>query len=70
MIEKPDKALVVHAARLLDTGEGENVVLLTTDKPAGRAAETFLPQHGFSDRIEYRYVSVTYLETITAEKFR
>jgi hypothetical protein len=43
---------------------------LTTDKPAGKAAETLLPQHGFSDRIEFRYVSVEYLETLTATEFR
>jgi len=70
MIEKTDTALVGRAGWLLDTGEGENVVLLTTDKPAGQAAETFLAQHGFSDRIEYRYVSLAYLETITADEFR
>ena len=69
-IEKADPALVGLAAQLLDTGETDHVVLLTTDKPAGRAAETLLPQHGFSDRIEFRYVSVEYLETLTATEFR
>ena len=54
-IEKADPALVGLAAQLLDTGAADHVVLLTTDKPAGRAAETLLPQHGFSDRIEFRY---------------
>jgi hypothetical protein len=70
VIEKADTALVGLAAQLLDTEETDNVVLLTTDKPAGRAAETLLPQHGFSDRIEFRYVSVEYLETLTADEFR
>ncbi|AUV84578.1 hypothetical protein C2R22_23845 (plasmid) [Salinigranum rubrum] len=68
--EKTDTALVGLAAQVLDTGEADYVILLTTDKPAGRAAETLLPQHGFSDRIEFRYVSVEYLETITANEFR
>lgn len=68
--EKADTALVGLAAQVLDTGEADHVVLLTTDKPAGRAAETLLPQHGFGDRIEFRYVSVEYLETITANEFR
>lgn len=68
--EKADTALVGLAAQVLDTGQADHVVLLTTDKPAGRAAETLLPQHGFSDRIEFRYVSVEYLETITADEFR
>ena len=69
-IEKADTALVGLAAQVLDTRESEDVVLLTTDKPAGRAAETLLPQHGFSDRIEFQYVSLEYLETITANEFR
>ncbi|MFD1632144.1 hypothetical protein ACOZ4L_16725 (plasmid) [Haloplanus ruber] len=68
--EKADTALVGLAAQILDTGQADHVVLLTTDKPAGQAAETLLPQHGFSDRIEYRYVSVEYLETITSNEFR
>ena len=68
-IEKADTALVGLAAQLLDSGRATHITLLTTDKPAGRAAETLLPQHGFSDRIEYRYVSVAFLETITAESF-
>ena len=45
-IEKVDPALVGLAAQLLDTGEADQIVLLTTDKPAGKAAETLLPQHG------------------------
>jgi hypothetical protein len=69
-IEKADTALVGLAAQMLDTGKTDDVVLLTTDKPAGRAAETLLPQHGFSDCIDFRYVSVEYLETLTADEFR
>ena len=69
-IEKADPALVGLAAQLLDTGEADQIVLLTTNKPAGKAAETLLPQHGFSDRIEFRYVGVEYLETLTATEFR
>lgn len=70
VIEKADTALVGLAAELLDSGQADHVVLLTTDKPAGRAAEALLPQHGFSDRVEFRYVSVDYLETLTADEFR
>lgn len=70
IIEKADSALVGLAAQLLDTGQADNIVLLTTDNPAGRAAETLLPQHGFRGCIEFRYVSVAYLETITADDFR
>jgi len=70
IIEKADTALVGLAAQLLDTGQADHVVLLTTDKPAGRAAETLLPRHGFSDCIEFQYASVEYLETITANEFR
>ncbi|CCQ34970.1 hypothetical protein HLRTI_003087 [Halorhabdus tiamatea SARL4B] len=69
IIEKADTALVGLAAQVLDTGEADHVVLLTTDKPAGRAAEALLPQHGFSDSIEFRYVSVAYLESLTADEF-
>lgn len=70
LTEKADTALVGLAAQLLDTGEADEVVLLTTDKPVGRAAETLLPSHGFSDRIEYRYVSEEYLDKITVAEFR
>ncbi|WP_193310642.1 hypothetical protein [Halorubrum halophilum] len=70
VIEKADTALVGLAAQLFETGEADHVVLLTTDKPAGRAAESLLPQHGFRDRLEFRYVSVRYLETITANEFQ
>jgi len=69
-IEKADTALVGLAAQLLDTANADNIVLLTTDKPAGRAVETLLPQHGFGDCIDFRYVSVEYLETLTANHFR
>lgn len=70
VIEKADTALVGLAAQLLDTGKAESVVLLTTDKPAGRAAETLLSHHDFGNRIEYRYTSEEYLETITPAEFR
>ena len=69
-IEKADTALIGLAAQLLDTGRADYVVLLTTDKPAGRAGETLLPEHGFGGRFEYRYVSVDHLETLTAGAFR
>lgn len=68
-IEKTDTALVGLAAQLLNSGQADHVVLLTTDKPAGRAAETLLPKHGFNKQITYRYASVEYLETITAKDF-
>ena len=45
------------------------VILLTTDEPAGEAAETLLPEHGSRDQIEYQYVSTEYLESITASRF-
>lgn len=68
-IEKADTALLGLAAQLLDSGQADNAVVLTTDKPAGRAAETLLAQHGFDGQIEYRYVSVRLLETISADDF-
>ena len=68
-IEKADTALVGLAVQLLDVGQADHVVLLTTDKPAGRAAETLLPKYGFDDQITYRYASVDFLETITAKEF-
>ncbi|WP_136591972.1 hypothetical protein [Salinigranum halophilum] len=70
IIEKADTALVGLAVQVLDDGEANRVVLLTTDKPAGRAAETLLPQYGFGERLEFRYVSVEYLETLTSDEFR
>jgi hypothetical protein len=69
-IEKADTALVGLAAQSLDTGRADHVVLLTTDKPAGRAAESILSRHGLAERIEFRYVSVSFLESITAADFR
>ena len=69
-VEKADTVLIGLAAQLLDTGDADNVALLTTDKPAGNAAETLLSEHGFEGRIEYRYVSEEYLETIDANEFR
>lgn len=69
-VEKADTALVGLAAQLLVTDGADEVVLLTTDKPAGRAAETLLSNHGFADGIEYRYVDEELLETITAADFR
>jgi len=68
-IEKADTALAGLAAQVLDSDDADQVVILTTDKPAGKAAKTLLPQHGFSDNIEYQYVSVDYLETLTADDF-
>lgn len=68
-VEKTDTALLGLAVQLL-AGEVENVVLLTTDKPAGQAAERLLPKHGFGDRIDYRYASEEFLATITAREFR
>ncbi|MFD1514089.1 hypothetical protein [Halomarina rubra] len=70
IIEKADTALIGLAAQLLDTGQADHIVLLTTDKPAGKAAETLLAQRGYGDQIEYRYASVGYLESITASEFR
>lgn len=69
-VEKADTALVGLAAQLLATDEADEVVLLTTDKPAGRAAEALLSNHSFSDRIEFRYVSEEFIETMTAADFR
>lgn len=68
-IEKADGALAGLAAQLLDTGEADTVVLLTTDKPAGCAAETILPRHGFRGQIEYRYVSNEYTENLSTDDF-
>lgn len=70
IVEKADTALVGLAAQWLNSGQVDHVVLLTTDKPAGRAAETVLARHGFEESIEYRYISVAYLEALTVEDFR
>jgi hypothetical protein len=69
-VEKADTALIGLAAQVLASDEADEVVLLTTDKPAGRAAEALLSNHGFADRIEYRYASEEHLETITAADFQ
>ena len=69
-VEKPDTELVGLAAQLLDSGEANQIVLLTTDKPAGRAAESLLPKHGFPSQVEWRYVSEEFLETLTPDEFR
>jgi len=69
-IEKTDTALVGLAAQLLDTGDAKRVVLLTTDKPAGTAAEVILAKHGFEEQVEYRYASEEYLATIDATEFQ
>jgi len=68
--EKVDTALVGPAVQLLETGAADDVVLLTTDKPAGRAAEAVAPRYGYAEQIEYRYVSAEYLERVCAEEFR
>ncbi|NGM69099.1 hypothetical protein G6M89_08775 [Natronolimnobius sp. AArcel1] len=68
IVEKADTALVGLAAQFLES-EADQIVLLTTDKPAGRAAETLLPEYGFEERLEYRYVSEAYLQNITANEF-
>lgn len=65
-IEKADTALVGLAAHLLDSGTADDVVLWTTDKPAGRAAETFLVKHGFGEQIHYQYISEEFLQSLTA----
>lgn len=70
VVEKADTALVGLAAQLLDAGDVDDIILLTTDKPAGNAAEALLPEYGFDGRIQFRYVSETSLETATADEFR
>lgn len=68
IVEKADTALVGLAAQFLED-DADQAVLLTTDKPAGRAAETLLPEYGFEGRLEYRYVSEEYLQNVTANEF-
>jgi len=70
VVEKADTALVGLAVQPLDAERVDEVVLLTTDKPAGKAAETLLPEYGFVGQIEFRYVSEASLETVTADEFR
>jgi len=69
VIEKADTALVGLAGQLLEKERASKVVFLTTDKPLGEAAETLLPQHGFENRIDYRYVASDYFEGLTADEF-
>lgn len=59
--EKAGTALVGLTLQLLDTGDATCVVLLTTDEPAGTAAEAILAEHGFGEQVEYRYASAEYL---------
>lgn len=68
VVEKADTALVGLAAQFLED-DADQVVLLTTDKPAGRTAETLLPEYGFEGRLGYRYVSEEYLQNVTANEF-
>jgi hypothetical protein len=70
VVEKADTALVGLAGQLLDGERTSRVVLLTTDKPLGEAAETLLPRHGFEGRIEYRYVASDYFDGLTPDEFR
>ena len=69
-VEKADTALVGLAIQLLVTDAADEVVLLTTDRPAGRAAESILSNRGLADRIEFRYVGEEHLETISAAEFQ
>lgn len=69
VVEKTDTALIGLAAQYLDAGDATNVVLLTTDKPAGHAAGTLLPKHGFKGQIEYWYASEDFLDRVTADDF-
>ena len=64
--KKTDTALIGLAAQFFDTSQANSVVFFTTDKPAGRAAESLLPSHGFTNDVVYRYASVEFLETMTA----
>jgi len=68
VVKKADTALVGLAAQFLED-DAEQVVLLTTDNPAGRAAEALLPEYGFEGRLEYRCVSEEYLQNVTANDF-
>ena len=68
IVEKTDTALIGLAAQVLENEETDRVILLTTDKPAGKAAETLLPEYGFHGCIDYWYVSEQFLEEITASK--
>lgn len=61
--------LVGLATQLLNADDTNEVGHPTTDKLAGNATETLLQGHGFNRRMEYRYVSEEYLETISADEF-
>lgn len=65
-IEKADTALVGLAAQFLDSGPADDIILWTTDKPAGRAARTLLSKHGFEEQIHYQYISEEFLTSLTA----
>ena len=69
VVEKADTALVGLAAHVLESGGATKVVVLTTDKPAGRGAERILANHGLGDRIEFRYASEEFLQTVTVSDF-
>lgn len=70
VVEKADAALVGLAGQLLQKERVSRVVVLTTDKPLGEAAETLLPRHELEGRIEYRYVGVDYLDGLAPDEFR
>lgn len=70
LVEKADTALLGLSAHLLDTHHARQVVLLTTDKPAGEAALALLANHGFGGQIDYRYVGREFLASVDAETFR
>jgi len=69
-VEKADAALVGLVGQLLQKKRVSKVVLLTTDKPLGEAAETLLPRHDLEGRIEYRYVGLDYLDRLAPDEFR
>lgn len=48
-IEKADTALIGVATGRLDSSDSTQVRIYTGDKPAGRAAESILPEYGFDD---------------------
>lgn len=63
-------AYIADTGVFVRCGDADRVVLLTTDKPAGRAAETLLPDRGFGDCLDYRYASESSLEDLSAADFR
>jgi hypothetical protein len=68
-IKKADTALVGLAAQVLENNV-DSVALITTDKPAGAAAETVLSNHGFGDRIGVRHASLSYIDELSTESFQ